>query len=313
MPDYPPAGTVPRVGIYRGVPAEVYHSWPLPSSTILNVAYERSLLHAKMSMSEPKDGRALVVGTAAHTLIWEGEEEYRKRFTVGGPINEKTGRPYGVDTQKWLDWSRSLSGTVQPLHPDEAAEIESMAVKVSRHPGATAVIASCHHRETSIVFRPFVDSDVLVKCRIDGISENHEAIVDLKSTANASPISFAKSAEHFGYWRQMALYLFAAQSVGFEVENALIVAVEKDGPGCAFYRMQSTDLDESLSEVKRVIAAWDGAAKSGDWPCYYERATPLDLIRPRYGRTRAWRDWARLTLPTDSLQIESEDDDWGTA
>ena len=50
------------------------------------------------------DTAAFAQGRSAHTLILEGEAEYADTYKVGGPINEKTGQPYGRTTKKFAEW-----------------------------------------------------------------------------------------------------------------------------------------------------------------------------------------------------------------
>ena len=42
-----------------------------------------------------EESPAYLVGRAAHVLILEGLERFREDFAVGGPINKKTGLPFG--------------------------------------------------------------------------------------------------------------------------------------------------------------------------------------------------------------------------
>lgn len=55
----------------------------------------------------PKHPDKLSVMT--RVLIFYGEEGLRKRFIIDNPpVNPKTGKPYGTDTQKYQDWCTSL-------------------------------------------------------------------------------------------------------------------------------------------------------------------------------------------------------------
>ena len=55
-------------------------------------------LHRKKAVGliEDTDSASYLIGRAAHTLILEGREAFEAAFALGGPINEKTGKPFGA-------------------------------------------------------------------------------------------------------------------------------------------------------------------------------------------------------------------------
>ena len=70
---------------------------------------ECPLLYRKWQLGEinDEDRPAYVVGRAAHSLILEGREEFDDQFAVGGPINPKTGAPFGAATKAFAEWAAS--------------------------------------------------------------------------------------------------------------------------------------------------------------------------------------------------------------
>lgn len=67
--------------------------------------------------------------SAAHTLILEGRHRYESEFAVGGPINPKTGNPFGSGTKAFAEWAEEIGKPV--LRDDQAALVEHMAATVS--------------------------------------------------------------------------------------------------------------------------------------------------------------------------------------
>jgi hypothetical protein len=59
-----------------------------------------------------EESPAYLVGRAAHVLILEGLERFREDFAVGGPINIKTGLPFGPATKAWTQWAESVGKPV---------------------------------------------------------------------------------------------------------------------------------------------------------------------------------------------------------
>ena len=56
-------------------------------------------------MIADEDRPAYLVGRAVHTLALEGKEHYAAEYAVGGPINEKTGQPFGSATKAFAEWA----------------------------------------------------------------------------------------------------------------------------------------------------------------------------------------------------------------
>src|SRR5690606_37107688 len=84
------------------------------------------LFHRKrIGLIADEDSNAFLLGRAAHTRILEGREVYERSFAIGGPINEKTGKPFGRDTKAFAEWTIACGKPV--LSFDQAALIESLA------------------------------------------------------------------------------------------------------------------------------------------------------------------------------------------
>ena len=89
-------------------PATEYHAKRneyLSSHMLADFRKCPELFHKKETgLIENEDRPAYVIGRAAHCLILEGGEEFHSQYTVGEPINEKTGKPYGKSTLAYQDW-----------------------------------------------------------------------------------------------------------------------------------------------------------------------------------------------------------------
>jgi hypothetical protein len=65
------------------------------------------------------DKPAYLMGRAAHCLIIEGKAEFDRRYMTGGPINPKTGRPYGADTKAHAEFASCEITGVWPTRYEE--------------------------------------------------------------------------------------------------------------------------------------------------------------------------------------------------
>ena len=123
---------------------------------------------------------ASATGRAAHTLILEGRERFLAEYAIGGPINEKTGQPYGTTTKAFAEANpntvkafvaASLKGWAYAVaNPAEAAEIVyKYGSSVSpEHHGASAGGTSpprrdpAHHRRRCSATGP---APAALRCR----------------------------------------------------------------------------------------------------------------------------------------------------
>jgi hypothetical protein len=79
-----------------------------------------------------------LVGRAAHVLILEGLERFREDFAVGGPINKKTGLPFGPATKAWTQWAETVGKPV--LSDSQFETIERMNESVAMHEAAVDLL-----------------------------------------------------------------------------------------------------------------------------------------------------------------------------
>jgi hypothetical protein len=276
---------IPPDGIHRGVPASTYHGWPLPSSTLLNEMWRRSPAHAQRRMSEPLDSASLRIGTALHLLVLEGEDAFREGFAWGGPINPKTGKPFGSDTDKFRDWAEAIRAEGKEcITTAEADAVRAMAASLIDHPGAYAhLMATKDEREVSGVFTPFDDIGLRAKFRADGIATSFGAMVDLKTTQSANYWDWRTSVVNYGYHRQAALYLKGANRLGLDVQDFVWVCVEKEPPyAVGLYRLDMDDLGIADTQVEELLRLWHQCVESGEWPAYDDECITVSL--PHWAR-----------------------------
>lgn len=103
-------------------PADVYHAQAgkyLSSHRLAEFRRNPLLFHKKeLGLVQEPDRPAFVLGRAAHVLILEGRAAYEQNYGFGGPINPKTGQPFGSRTKAFQDWAEALG---KPVLDDEQA------------------------------------------------------------------------------------------------------------------------------------------------------------------------------------------------
>jgi hypothetical protein len=247
-------------------PAEVYHarSREYLTSHALAEFRESPLLYRKrqLGLIADDDRPAFQVGRAAHTLILEGRDAYRRQYAFGGPTNPATGKLFDSRSKAYQEWAERQA---KPALTDrQAALVEELAAAVNRHPVAGELFAEgvpegvirCEYR------------GVNCQARIDWFNPTR-GLVDLKTCEN---IKYLESdARSYGYLHQLAFYrslLMLASGGSFPI---YLVAVEKREPyRCGVWRIAQNVLDLAKRENEAALAQLVRCRQLDYWPTGYE-------------------------------------------
>lgn len=253
-----------------------YHNHPAISRSQLK-DLQRSPLHYWSRHVDPNrisvqmDTPALRFGTAVHMAALEPD-----RFGdcyVEGPMVARA-------TKTWKEAQAATPKTLLPV--DEMRAIAAICGSIMAHPAACRAIydAPGHNEATFIATDKATKLDL--KCRADRITDSGY-IIDLKTTADASASSFAKSVANFGYHTQAAFYMrVVEQATGTRPKGFIFVAVEKEPP----FAVQVFTSSEQLiaagdRQVDALLPQLAGLLESypadKPWPSYSQQSVILDL------------------------------------
>lgn len=249
-------------GIYADISNADYHRDEALGSTSLKTLATRTPAHYQHDKAWPKNSDAFTLGTAAHSLILEDD-------TTGIEI---------VDADNWLTKAAkeakaaALADGKQPLLTKEMAQVIAMRDSVMRHPLARAAFTD--HKAEQSVFWQELDGQML-KCRPDAWKPG--LLVDLKTTVNADPREFGRTAYNFGYHQSAAHYTDGVEAATGERLPFIFVLVEKTAP----YLVSVVQLDDDALNAGRAL---NERAKriyrecmSLDWWPGYESSEPIQL------------------------------------
>ena len=223
-------------------------------------AYYRAFMDGLVP--EPKR-EAYAFGSAAHKLILEGEDAFLRDYVVSdGPINEKTGEPFGKLTKVYKEWLDSQAGEV--ISCADAAAIHAMDASVKSHPVAGRLFSSgVPERVVRAVY-----AGKPCQIRMDWFDDI--GIVDLKTTADLD--WFDSDLRRFGYVYQGSFYrevLVAA--FGGEAKPVTIVAIEKQPPyRTGVWTLSTEVLIEAASRNEAAINRMLECERTSVWPTGFE-------------------------------------------
>lgn len=225
--------TITKPGIYDGISNADYHAHTALGSTSLKTLATRTPAHYQWEQAHPKTTDAFTLGTAAHSLILEND-------TTGIEV---------VAADNWLTKAakeakaEALAQGKQPLLIKEMAQVVAMRDAVMTHPVASKLFAG-HRAEASVFWE---ENGQQLKCRPDAWLP--DKLVDLKTTINADPREFGKTAHNYGYHQSNAHYIDGVKHVTGEELPFIFVLLEKQPP----YLVSVVQLDWEAIELGRAL------------------------------------------------------------
>ncbi len=213
----------------------------------------RTPAHWKWESEHPVHKDVYDIGTVAHSLILEDD-------TSGVVI---------VDAANWLTKDAKAAkieardaGKIALL-PKEYAPIVAMRDAVMAHP--LARLAFTGHRAEQSVF--WDEGGQMFKCRPDAWKDG--LLVDLKTTRNAEPREFGRTAHTLGYHQSAAHYMDGVEVATGERLPFAFVLVEKEPP----YLVSVVELNEDALDIGRRLndkakATYRECFETDSWPGY---------------------------------------------
>lgn len=255
-------------------PADEYHakSGEYLSSHLLADFRKCPLLYRRKrdGLATVEDRPAYLVGRAAHTAILEGREAFERTFAVGGPINPRTGMPYGAGTKAWVEWAESQGK--ETLTSEQASLVANMEASVKAHPIASRLLAE--GIAEGVVRAEYIGARCQI--RMDWF-DPFGAIVDLKTVDSLD--YFEVDARRYGYCHQLAFYAGVLQSRIGVVAPAFFIAVEKREPfRCGVWKVAVETLDAARRENEAAIRRLLECQAKNEWPTFYEDQRFFDCL-----------------------------------
>ena len=238
-----------------------YHGHQALGSTSLKTLATRTPAHYKPEQKNPKTPDVFNIGTAAHSLILEDDTS---QFVV-------------VDAANWLTKdaksakAEALAGGLVPLLTKEFEQVKAMRDSVMRD--ERALVALTGHKAEQSVF--WEEDDLALKCRPDAWQPGK--LWDLKTTINADPNEFGKTAHNYGYHQSNAHYVDGVKALTGEELPFCFILVEKTAP----YLVSVVELDWEAVNLGRALndrakRIYRECAATNTWPGYAP-AEPVSL------------------------------------
>lgn len=257
-----------------GLDEATYHA----DTTTLSASSAKTLLGKRPPSS---DSDALKFGTLVHVAVLEPHRLSEYVGLDAERIGLKSDGTPATNPTMTAAWKRAVAEasadglTVVPLA--DLARAQAMAAAVLTHPTARRLIDMATDRELSCY------ADHPTGARVRGRFDLAGPVVgDLKTTRDADPARFGRTAHDFGYHISAANYLDIATACGMEPQGFAFINVEKEPTPGGEYRVSVTELSARAIDLGRRLMAeacerWLALGERIDLPSYGDGFTTVDL------------------------------------
>jgi len=214
--------------------------------------YERYLKPTR----KPHDTQAFVLGRAFHRAVTEPDTFFKHYIVAPGKIDRRT----KAGKQKWAEFQAAAQGRVILQGTEETAgrnldynTIMDMSDSVRAHPVGKTIRAGAGEAEKVLKWEDPA-SAAPCKCMMDWLPFSHDAIIDLKSTDDASPEGAKRTVRKYGYDVQVAFYLDGLFQATGQRASFIFLFTEKKAPFLtAAYVLDEETIHQGRRKYKEAL------------------------------------------------------------
>lgn len=218
-----------------------------------------------LAITEREETAAMKLGKLVHCAILE-PNELHERYT--------TTDLYRMGTKEWNSEEKTANEQgkllIKTADMDDAMRIRDAVWKnkLAREclEGAETEIASVWSDKTT---------GLICKAKADAINHKLGILIDVKTTADASPEEFPRSFAKYGYWLQESWYRWGFAENGFgsmdwiKPTPFLFIAAEKTKPYLVcVHEMSKIHHERVYFEIKRLLGEYKAYMEKGLFPGY---------------------------------------------
>lgn len=221
---------------------------------------------------------SMFLGSLVHALTLE-PENYDKLYAVAPKCDRRT----NVGKADWQAFVDGCPHGAEVVTEDQHA----LAVRIARELQASEVVSQLLGLAGPTEHPIFwIDRDTGLPCRakLDKLAVGEDLIIDIKTTTDASPGSFAKTMVNFGYARQAAWYLEGHERLTGVQANFIFIAVETSEPfeiGC--YELNEDELKRAHEQNRRLMDSLMFCQTNNEWHGRHETEV-VKLSLPKYAQ-----------------------------
>lgn len=250
-----------------------YHADTSAISSTLLKELLRSPMHFRHILTAPrKEKECYRIGTAIHAFLLEYDRFHKEYVVVPDKGKTKASKEA---------YEEVISQNPNSFHVSESemVMIHGIAEQVSRHSSATELLKLGEAEQT--FFWTDEETGILCKVRADLFCSPF-AILDVKSTMNASEDAFRRDVARLNYDLSAAMYQEGIYRVTGERLDFAWLAVEKEAPyGVALYNAEDY-IETGMKKFRRALRLLQACRSTLEYPSYQPDGLATVLTRPAW-------------------------------
>ena len=275
-----------EVGIRQGMSYADYDRIPALRSHVL-ADMLKSPAHARYALDHPKPrSDAMMIGEAVHTAILE-PDRFKAEYISRPDANQcewagkhKSSKAYKEGYELWsIDQEEKVI-----LSPAEWKMCCALRDSAYQNPIANKILSGPGMNEAVVCWLD-PGTNLPCKARLDRVfsHEGNTIVLDIKTTRDASPWSFAYDCAKFKYHFQGAYYRRGLKVLEPRPRPFWILALEKNPPYCsAMYRLDEEALNIAEASLQNLIYRFSECEEESNWPGYSSEVSKLFLPKFAY-------------------------------
>lgn len=236
-----------------------YHASGAVTKSVLDMVHKSPAYYQYFRENPRQQTDSMLLGSVTHKLVLE-PESFADEFVIE-PVCDKRTKDGKAAYKAFLD---SLGDGLTAVPPDVYDTAKAMAAAVKAHPVAAKLLTDGKPEESY-----FWEQDgIKCSCRPDWLRADG-LVVDLKTTKDASPDGFQKSAYNFRYYVQAWWYIHGLKLLGIDATEFIFIAVESTAPYTVSV-YAADDLFFKLGEIEAMqdFETYKDCMKSENWYGY---------------------------------------------
>lgn len=262
------------------IPESEYNRITAVRSSALK-ALKKSPAHCRWAETHIDEDKtpALKMGELVHCKLFL-PDKYLQRYCFVD-IKRKTNA--GKEQIAELELEYGAGNVLTPVHDQQVSQVVDGCW---RNKAVRSILESLEGTETTAIWQ---DSTTKMDCkaRYDGWNKQINAIVDLKTTIDASKFGFSRAINNYDYALSAVHYIQGAQALDiFDDEIKFIfIAVEKEAPFCsAVYLLDDQALMAGKLLHESLMNKYAECVLKDEWAGYSDKIESISL--PEYGIRR---------------------------
>jgi exodeoxyribonuclease VIII len=252
---------------------------------------------------------AMRLGSGIHCLLLE-PDEFESRYCVvpafhkspdnvtakGQPTDSKLTNFYKQSVKEFAKQNAGKEFVSREQYDNALYAIESLRSKPS-------VVSMLEGADTELTLTGDIDG-VPIKGRIDALCCDY--LLDLKTTASVDLRTFGRTFANLHYGFKLAIYRHLVRCNGSD-KLVRVVAQETSGDfDSVVYDVPNVVLDNGFVQVKRVLAGYKHALKTGEWHGVDRGEESVPLLVPQWAMEDAGEELVSWSSPAaEDAEVEA--------